>query len=226
MSAPPTVKSCSRNARRSSGPCKPSGPGGHDGHSHAVRIMPAGNGNSATLRPSTRRRRWRWTSTSCFAFRCGLWRRGIRGAWARIRPWVSRCWITHLAAGKLAALLARHASRDLFDAGGAAQRGIGLGQVTPGLRRVRHRAGIERTGARCRMEDVKFDAAELMNELLPVLRAADAEHLANPAASAARIMTMPAGLECGPPVHEPRAGIPGLRSRPRGNRADAADQRS
>ena len=39
-----------------------------------------------------------------------------------------------------------------------------------------------------RVEDVEFDTAELMNELLPVLRAADAEHLAKPAAWAGTLV--------------------------------------
>jgi predicted nucleotidyltransferase component of viral defense system len=84
-----------------------------------------------------------------------------------------------LAAGKLAALLARHASRDLFDVHGLLKRG--------GLDAAKLRLGFVVYGALNRKdwravsaEDVSFDATELMNELVPVLRTVDAEQLAEP----------------------------------------------
>lgn len=85
-----------------------------------------------------------------------------------------------LAAGKLAALLARHASRDLFDAHGLL-RGGGLDVAKLRLGFVVYGALNRKDWRSVSAEDVSFDAAELMNELLPVLRAADAEQLAKPA---------------------------------------------
>lgn len=41
---------------------------------------------------------------------------------------------------------------------------------------------------RVRVDDVDFDAAELLNELLPVLRAADAQQMAKPAAWAGTLV--------------------------------------
>jgi len=92
-----------------------------------------------------------------------------------------------LAAGKLAALLARHASRDLFDTHGLLRGG--------GLDPARLRMGFLVYGAlnrkdwrAVRADDVNFDATELLNELRPVLRAADAEQMAKQAAWAATLV--------------------------------------
>ena len=85
-----------------------------------------------------------------------------------------------LAAGKLAALLARHASRDLFDAHGLLQRG-GLDMAKLRLGFVVYGALNRKDWRTVSVEDVSFDATELMNELLPVLCVVDAEQLAGPA---------------------------------------------
>ncbi|MFI5379065.1 MAG: nucleotidyl transferase AbiEii/AbiGii toxin family protein [Tepidisphaerales bacterium] len=95
-----------------------------------------------------------------------------------------------LAAGKLAALFARHASRDLFDAHGLLRDGE--------LDRARLRLGFVVYGAlnrkdwrTVRIDDVDFDSAELLNELLPVLRAVDAERMSAPASWAGNLV-----IEC------------------------------
>lgn len=85
-----------------------------------------------------------------------------------------------LAAGKLAALLARHASRDLFDAHGLLREG-GLDVAKLRLGFVVYGALNRKDWRTVHVDDVIFDAAELMNELLPVLRTVDAEQLADPA---------------------------------------------
>ena len=76
-----------------------------------------------------------------------------------------------LAAGKLAALLARHASRDLFDVLGLL-RGGGLDLAKLRLGFVVYGALNRKDWRTVRVEDVDFDGRELLNELLPVLRAA------------------------------------------------------
>jgi hypothetical protein len=85
-----------------------------------------------------------------------------------------------LAAGKLTALLARHASRDLFDAHGLLQRG-GLDVDKLRLGFIVYGAMNRKDWRTVSVEDVSFDAAELMNELVPVLRSVDAAKLADPA---------------------------------------------
>lgn len=74
-----------------------------------------------------------------------------------------------LAAGKLAALLARHASRDLFDA----HRLLTMSELNP----EKLRLGVVIYGAMnrkdwrtVRTDDVAFDAVELQNQLVPVVR--------------------------------------------------------
>lgn len=74
-----------------------------------------------------------------------------------------------LAAGKLAALLARHASRDLFDAHQLLTRG--------GLERARLRLAFVLYGAMNRKDwrtvtvaDVGYEPRELENQLVPVIR--------------------------------------------------------
>jgi predicted nucleotidyltransferase component of viral defense system len=85
-----------------------------------------------------------------------------------------------LAAGKLAALLSRHASRDLFDAHGLLRGGgLDVGKLRLGF--VVYRALNRKDWRTVRAEDVNFDAAELLNELLPVLCTAAAEEMAAPA---------------------------------------------
>jgi predicted nucleotidyltransferase component of viral defense system len=84
-----------------------------------------------------------------------------------------------LAAGKLAALLARHASRDLFDAHGLL-RGAGLDAGKLRLGFIVYGALNRKDWRTVRVEDVKFAAAELLNELRPVLRTAAAQEMAEP----------------------------------------------
>jgi predicted nucleotidyltransferase component of viral defense system len=92
-----------------------------------------------------------------------------------------------LAAGKLAALMARHASRDLFDAHGLLHRGgldpakLRLGFVVYG---ALNRKDWRTVGA----EEVDFDGQELLNELLPLLRTAAAEAVTEPANWAATLV--------------------------------------
>lgn len=92
-----------------------------------------------------------------------------------------------LAAGKLAALLARHASRDLFDAHQL------LTQLT--FNRDRLRAAFVLYGAMNRkdwrtvsVDDVSFEANELKNQLLPTLRNDYASGVGPPDAWARRLV--------------------------------------
>jgi len=92
-----------------------------------------------------------------------------------------------LAAGKLAALMARHASRDLFDAHGLLQRG-GLDPARLRLGFVVYGALNRKDWRTVRIEDVDFDAQELLNELLPVLRTTIAAAVTGPAKWAASLV--------------------------------------
>ncbi|MEI8194339.1 MAG: nucleotidyl transferase AbiEii/AbiGii toxin family protein [Phycisphaerae bacterium] len=82
--------------------------------------------------------------------------------------------VHELAAGKLAALFSRHASRDLFDA-----YGLVCGTETLDWHQLRigfivYGAMNRKDWRTLRLEDLAFDRHELENELLPVLRQADA----------------------------------------------------
>lgn len=85
-----------------------------------------------------------------------------------------------LAAGKLAALMARHASRDLFDAHGLLRLG-GLDPAKLRLGFVVYGALNRKDWRTVSVEDVSLDGRELLNELLPVLRIAAAEAVTEPA---------------------------------------------
>ncbi len=75
-----------------------------------------------------------------------------------------------IAAGKLAALLSRRASRDLFDAHMLLTRG-GLDEEKLRLGFVLYGAMNRKDWRTVRAEDVDVDARELRNRLLPVVRA-------------------------------------------------------
>jgi len=92
-----------------------------------------------------------------------------------------------LAAGKLAALLARHASRDLFDVHGLLQGG-GLDPVKLRLGFVVYGALNRKDWRTVRVEDVDFDGRELRDELLPVLRTAAAVPAQEPSKWAASLV--------------------------------------
>ena len=92
-----------------------------------------------------------------------------------------------LAAGKLAALMGRHASRDLFDAHGLLhRRGLDAAKLRLGF--VVYGALNRKDWRTVRIEDVDFDGQELLNELLPVLRITAAEAVTNPAQWAASLV--------------------------------------
>lgn len=74
-----------------------------------------------------------------------------------------------LAAGKLAALLARHASRDLFDTRQLLAR-TDLDEEKLRLGFVLYGAMNRKDWRTVRVEDVRFDPRELRNQLIPVLR--------------------------------------------------------
>lgn len=105
-----------------------------------------------------------WPVTTCDSHPVGAWR-------ARDIPVLD---MHELAAGKLAALLARGQSRDLFDSHQILQ----MEGLDPHLLRI----GFVVYGAMNRkdwrtisIEDVDFDVAELARQLIPTLRASTAE---------------------------------------------------
>lgn len=76
-----------------------------------------------------------------------------------------------LAAGKLAALLSRTASRDVFDAREVLRRG-GLDRTLLRLAFVVYGGANRRDWRTVSVDDVRVDAAELSGQLLPMLRTA------------------------------------------------------
>jgi hypothetical protein len=92
-----------------------------------------------------------------------------------------------LAAGKLAALLSRVASRDLYDAHGLLTRG--------GLDRERLRLAFTVYGAISRRDwrtvsagDVALDVQEMRQKLLPLLREAEVAAMGDPATRGGRLV--------------------------------------
>lgn len=79
-----------------------------------------------------------------------------------------------LAAGKLAALLARRASRDLYDAHGLLCGGIKLDAAMLRLGFVVYGAMNRKDWRTVSLDDIAVDRKELDNELLPVLRVPNA----------------------------------------------------
>lgn len=76
-----------------------------------------------------------------------------------------------IAAGKLAALLGRHASRDLFDAHRLLATELDRSQLRLGF--VIYGAMNRRDWREVSIDDVAYEARELENELLPLLRVDD-----------------------------------------------------
>jgi hypothetical protein len=95
--------------------------------------------------------------------------------------------IHEIAGGKLTALLARHAARDLFDAHQLLTQG--------GLQRDRLRLAFVAYGAMNRkdwrtisVDDLKFDPGEIENQLLPLLRREFLPNIGQPAEWAKRLV--------------------------------------
>ena len=107
-----------------------------------------------------------------FMFRVPLWPIEIRdsvqiGSYSAKK--VAVLDLHELAAGKLAALLARHASRDLFDA----HRLLTMSDLNSEKLRlgfVLYGAMNRKDWRTVRADDVAFDAVELQNQLVPVVR--------------------------------------------------------
>jgi predicted nucleotidyltransferase component of viral defense system len=84
-----------------------------------------------------------------------------------------------LAAGKLAALFSREASRDLFDAHELLlSNDLDLGTLRPAF--VAYGAMNRKDWRTIKIDDIAFNARELKNELLPMLRTDLAAQLGNP----------------------------------------------
>jgi hypothetical protein len=118
-----------------------------------------------------------WPATTCDSHFVGAWR----------ATGISVLDLHELAAGKLAALMARGQARDLFDS----QRIFGLDGLDPD----RLRLGFVVYGAMNRkdwrtasVEDVAFDAAELARQLIPALRVNAANSPASSAAYGERLV--------------------------------------
>jgi len=95
--------------------------------------------------------------------------------------------IHELAAGKLAALLARDASRDVFDAAEMLRRG-GLDTVKLRLAFVVYGAANRRDWRTVSADDVRLDSKDFQRELLPILRAETRERRGDPAAWAKELV--------------------------------------
>lgn len=107
-----------------------------------------------------------------FMFRVPLWPVTIRDSHAigsyRARR-IPVLDVHELAAGKLAALLARHASRDLFDAHLLLTRGeLNVADLRLGF--VLYGAMNRKDWRKVRPEDIAFNAREIENQLVPVVR--------------------------------------------------------
>lgn len=106
-----------------------------------------------------------------FMFRIPLWPIALRdarvGSYAAMQIPVLD--LHEVAAGKLAALLARQASRDLFDAHQLLTRG-GLDPKTLRLGFVLYGAMNRKDWRTVAVADVGYDVRELENQLLPVVR--------------------------------------------------------
>ncbi len=87
--------------------------------------------------------------------------------------------VHELAAGKLIALFARHASRDLFDAHRLLNR-KDLDTTKLRLGFVVYGAMNRKDWRTVRIDDVGFEAQELRNQLLPVVRTAFLDDMADP----------------------------------------------
>jgi predicted nucleotidyltransferase component of viral defense system len=96
--------------------------------------------------------------------------------------------VHELAAGKLAALLSRHASRDLFDA----HLLLTQGELVPEKLRlafVLYGAMNRKDWRTVKPEDVEFDDREIENQLVPVIRRGFAEKMGKPRDWAARLVS-------------------------------------
>ncbi len=96
--------------------------------------------------------------------------------------------VHELAGGKLAALLSRHAARDLFDAHRL------LTRVTLDARRLRiafvaYGAMNRKDWRTVRVSDVDFEARELQDQLLPLLRSGEREAAGPPKRWASRLVS-------------------------------------
>jgi predicted nucleotidyltransferase component of viral defense system len=125
-----------------------------------------------------------------FMFRTPLWPVAMKDSRAigsyKIRQ-IPVLDVHEIAGGKLTALLARHAARDLFDAYQLLTQG--------GLERERLRLAFVAYGAMNRkdwrtvcVDDLKFDAGEIGNQLLPLLRRKFLSNIGQPVEWARRLV--------------------------------------
>ena len=114
-----------------------------------------------------------------FMFREPLWpivKQDSRKLGAYVAAEIPLVDIHELAAGKLAALLARHQARDLFDVHQLLTR-LSLDRDRLRLGFVVYGAGNRRDWRTISPEDVEFDASELRTALVPLLRSDSVQNL-------------------------------------------------
>ena len=126
-----------------------------------------------------------------FMFRIPLWpiiRRDSRSVGSYQAKGIPVLDIHELAAGKLAALMSRHASRDLFDAHLLLTRGA-LDPEKLRLGFVLYGAMNRKDWRTVRLDDVVLNTHEVENQLVPLVRRDFAENMANSKDWAARLVT-------------------------------------